>query len=59
VKCQGLSISLTGVCSVWLHHDEIYRVAFRKKVYRSIDEMQPDLDAWVAEYNAQRRHQGR
>jgi hypothetical protein len=26
---------------------EFYRVAFRKKVYRSIDELQADLDAYV------------
>jgi len=28
-----------------------YRIAFRKKIYRSIDELQADLDAWP--------HQGR
>ena len=31
--------------------NEFYRVAFRKKVYRSIDELQADLDVWVREYN--------
>jgi transposase InsO family protein len=39
--------------------DEFYRVAFRKKIYRAIDELQIDLDAWVIEYNDQRPHQGR
>ena len=39
--------------------NEFYRVAFRKKVYRSIDELQTDLDLWVHEYNEQRPHQGR
>jgi transposase InsO family protein len=39
--------------------NEFYRVAFRKKVYRSIDELQPDLDAWIREYNETRPHQGR
>jgi hypothetical protein len=34
-------------------------VAFRKKIYRTIDELQADLDGWVAEYNVQRPHQGR
>jgi hypothetical protein len=28
-------------------------------VYRSIDELQADLDLWVCEYNEQRPHQGR
>jgi transposase InsO family protein len=39
--------------------DEFYRVAFRKKIYRSIDALQADLDAWIASYNQQRPHQGR
>lgn len=39
--------------------NEFYRIAFRKKVYRSIDELQSDLDAWVQTYNAERPHQGR
>jgi hypothetical protein len=39
--------------------NEFYRVAFRKKVYRSIDELQADLDLWMREYNEQRPHQGR
>jgi len=39
--------------------DEFYRVAFRKKVYESIAELQTDLDAWIADYNQARPHQGR
>jgi Integrase core domain len=39
--------------------NEFYRVAFRNKVYRSIDELQADLDVWVREYNESRPHQGR
>ncbi|HVZ33400.1 MAG TPA: integrase core domain-containing protein, partial [Polyangiaceae bacterium] len=35
-----------------------YRVTFRKKVYRGIEELQRDLDAWITEYNEQRPHQG-
>jgi Integrase core domain len=38
--------------------NEFYRIAFRKKVYRSIDELQADLDVWVREYNESRPHQG-
>ena len=29
--------------------DEFYRVAFRKKIYRTIEELQTDLDAWVVD----------
>src|ERR1700721_1449598 len=39
--------------------DEFYRVAFRRKVYDSIDALQQDLDAWIEEYNEVRTHQGR
>ena len=39
--------------------NEFYRIAFRRKIYRSIDELQADLDAWVAGYNQERPHQGR
>ncbi len=39
--------------------NEFYRVAFRKKLYHSLEELQADLDAWMAEYNEQRPHQGR
>jgi hypothetical protein len=39
--------------------DEFYRVAFRKKIYQTIDDLQADLDAWMVEYNEVRSHQGR
>ena len=39
--------------------NEFYRIAFRKKLYRSIEELQTDLDAWLAEFNNARPHQGR
>lgn len=39
--------------------DEFYRVAFRKKVYNSLDELQADLDRWLVEYNEQRTHSGK
>ena len=35
------------------------RVAFRKTLYRSIAELQADLDRWMKEYNELRSHQGR
>ena len=39
--------------------DEFYRIAFRKKIYAALDELQADLDAWLTEYNEVRTHQGR
>jgi transposase InsO family protein len=39
--------------------DEFYRVAFRKRVYASVADLQADLDAWITSYNEEREHQGR
>jgi hypothetical protein len=39
--------------------NEFYRVAFRKRIYATVDEVQQDLDAFVTEYNVDRPHQGR
>lgn len=38
---------------------EFYQVAFRKKVFTSIDELQNDLDQWLEFYNNERTHQGK
>lgn len=38
---------------------EFYQVTFRRKIYRSIDELQTDLDDWINYYNSQRTHQGK
>ncbi len=35
--------------------NEFYHVAFRKKVYRSIDELQAHLDLWIREYKKTHR----
>ena len=39
--------------------EEFYQIAFRKKVYRSLEELQADLDTWLHFYNHERTHQGR
>ncbi|MCW5618050.1 MAG: IS481 family transposase [Nitrosomonas sp.] len=38
---------------------EFYQVAFRRKIYQSIEELQHDLDDWMAYYNSTRTHQGK
>ncbi len=38
--------------------DEFYQVAFRKKLYHSIEEIQADLDAFMEQYNTERTNQG-
>jgi len=39
--------------------DEFYKVAFRKKLYKSLEEIQADLDEFMAYYNNERTNQGR
>ncbi|MCR9295863.1 MAG: integrase core domain-containing protein, partial [bacterium] len=36
-----------------------YQIAFRKKIYRTLDELQADLDEWLVRYNNERPHSGR
>jgi transposase InsO family protein len=60
-RTKARSPQTNGICEHFHKTllDEFYRVAFRKKLYRRIEELQADLDAWLAEYNEQRSHQGR
>ena len=39
--------------------NEFYKVAFRRKIYRTLDELQADLDDFVRAYNESRTHQGK
>ncbi len=38
---------------------EFYAIAFRKKIYRSLADLQIDVDHWIANYNEQRLHSGK
>jgi transposase InsO family protein len=39
--------------------NEFYRVAFRRKIYSSLEQLQADLEVWLREYNEVRPHQGK
>lgn len=39
--------------------DEFYAVAFRKNLYKSLEQMQEDLDEFMCYYNAERTNQGK
>ena len=39
--------------------DEFYKVTFRRKIYSSLEELQGDLDRFMAEYNEERTHHGK
>jgi transposase InsO family protein len=60
-KTKVRSPQSNGICER-LHRtmqDEFYAIAFRKKLYESIDALQADLDLWLIEYNTQRTHSGK
>jgi len=60
-KTRAKSPQSNGICERFHKTvlDEFYRVAFRKKVYNSLEELQKDLDEWLNEYNEQRPHSGK
>jgi len=60
-KTKAKSPQSNGICERFHKTvlDEFYRVAFRKKIYRSLDELQEDLDIWVGDYNQERTHSGK
>jgi len=39
--------------------EEFYSIAFRKKIYKTLDELQQDLDEWMWKYNNKRAHHGK
>ena len=60
-RTKAKSPQTNGICERFHKTmlDEFYRIAFRKKVYATIEELQADLDLWLFEYNEVRTHQGR
>ena len=60
-RTKAKSPQTNGICERFHKTvlNEFYRVAFRKKIYRSLDELQTDLDSWMKRYNEDRPHQGR
>lgn len=60
-KTKARSPQTNGICERFHRtiQEEFYQVAFRKKVYTSIEELQVDLDQWLEEYNRERCHSGK
>lgn len=50
-----------GICERFHRtiQDEFYAVAFRKKIYTTLEQLQTDLDEWVEQYNRERTHTGK
>jgi transposase InsO family protein len=60
-KTQVRHPQTNGICER-LHRtmqEEFYAVAFRKKLYDKLQDLQRDLDEWMNYYNQERPHSGR
>jgi len=60
-RTKAKSPQTNGICERFHKTilDEFYKIAFRKKIYSSMEELQLDLDSWLKEYNEERTHQGK
>jgi transposase InsO family protein len=60
-RTKAKSPQTNGICERFHRtiQEEFYSTAFRRKLYRSLDELQADLDEWLREYNEQRSHSGK
>ncbi len=50
-----------GICERFHRtiQEEFYAIAFRKKLYQNLQELQDDLDLWIDYYNQHRTHTGK
>ena len=55
-RTKARSPQTNGICERFHKTvlDEFYRIAFRKRIYATIEQLQGDLDAWMSEYNQAR-----
>lgn len=60
-RTEAKSPQTNGICERFHRtiQEEFYSTAFRKKLYRGLDELQADLDEWMGEYNRERSHSGK
>jgi transposase InsO family protein len=60
-KTKAYSPQTNGICERFHRtmQEEFYSVAFRKRLYTTLDELQLDVDCWLQEYNEQRSHTGK
>jgi transposase InsO family protein len=60
-KTKARSPQTNGICERFQRTilNEFYQIAFRKKIYNSLEELQQDVDEWIREYNEERTHSGK
>jgi Integrase core domain/Winged helix-turn helix len=60
-RTKTKSPQTNGICERFHQtiQNEFYASAFRRKLYQSLDQLQEDVDVWMAEYNNERTHSGK
>ena len=60
-KTKARSPQTNGICERFHRtmQEEFYATAFRKKIYRTVEELQNDVDIWLKYYNNERPHSGK
>jgi len=60
-RTKAKSPQTNGICERFhlTMKNEFYSSAFRRKLYNTIDELQDDVDEWIARYNDERTHSGK
>jgi len=60
-KTKARSPQTNGICERFHRtmKQEFYDIAFRKKLYHSLEELQADVDEWLKKYNELRPHSGK
>ena len=60
-RTKARSPQTNGICERFHKTmlEEFYQIAFRKKIYESLEQLQADLDVWIKNYNEERPHSGR
>jgi transposase InsO family protein len=60
-KTKARSPQTNGICERFHRTvlQEFYQIAFRKKIYKTLEELQADLDLWIKQYNEERPHSGK
>lgn len=60
-RTKAKSPQTNGICERFHRtiQEEFYAIAFRKKIYTSLEHLQQDLDKWLDWYNTERTHSGK
>jgi transposase InsO family protein len=60
-RTKAKSPQTNGICERFHKTilNEFYQIAFRKKLYQNLEELQRDADEWIRHYNNERPHSGK